>query len=491
MRNYKHQLWNELKAHASELSSYSMEHLYQCVPQRDTRFQQSSCGITYDFSKQRVTEKTLSLLLDLAKASELKQAINDLFSGEQVNISEKRPALHTALRDMECETLWVDGVNVMPLISDARMAMEDIANKVRSQTWLGYSGKAIKDVVNIGMGGSDLGMKFCINALYDKVHPDLNFHFISDVDPEWIERLLRMLSPETTLFIVSSKSFTTKETLHNAKRAMMWIGDVKHKGRHFIGVTAYPDRAHAFGIKTVLPIWDWVGGRFSICSAVNLSTMIAIGPEHFRAFLSGAHVMDLHFRQTPFENNLPVLAAMFGIWNINFNHLQTLLMLVYSNRLESFVQYIQQLDMESNGKSLDKQNKPVSYDTGPMVWGGHGNRAQHSYYQLLCQGTHRVAVDFITLKTLDEHMVNDFSRAKQEILAHGVRAEAEPSQQILGKMPMSHIQLDVCSPYTLGALVSLYEHKTYTQGVIWNINSFDQPGVESAKKYQSEQLDVI
>lgn len=487
----KTKFWKALEKEACYLSTCGLYDLYLQSPNRDDEFKQSACGIELNFSKQRVTEKILGLLFNLAEACQLKEKINALMSGEKVNVSENRAALHTALREPEYRPFMLDGRDIMRDVFEARHKMEVIAEDIRNQTWLGYSNQSIKDIVNIGMGGSDLGPKFCTTALSDYSSPVLRFHFISDADPDAFERATATLNPETTLFIVSSKSFSTQETLFNMKKAMDWIGDINHFEQHFIAVTVHIEKAHACGIKNILPIWDWVGGRYSACSAINLMTMIAIGPDKFKEFLSGAHAMDMHFKNTPFEKNLPVLTALLGIWNNNFMGIHTLLMLVYSSRLEQLVPYVQQLDMESNGKRIDRYNKNVPYATGPIVWGGHGNRAQHSYYQLLCQGTHRIAIDFISLKAFDESMVNTFCRAKQNVLTQGVNVSNEISKQILGEIPLSHFRLEHCSPYILGALISLCEHKIYTQGVVWDINSFDQPGVDSAKQHNGEQLECV
>jgi glucose-6-phosphate isomerase len=481
MNMLKEKIWKQLEKQADIMTGCKLNDLYQKTPDRDQNFKKTACGIELDFSKQRITPEILDVLFNLAYACQLKEKINALISGEKVNTSENRPALHTALRLPDSQSLMLDGRDIVLDVFDVRQRMEAIAEKVRKKEWLGYSNQPITNVVNIGMGGSDLGAKLCLDALYDNVSMELHFHFISDADPDAFKRTVATLNPETTLFIVSSKSFTTQETLFNMRQAMDWVGHNNCLDQHFIAVTARIEKAHAFGIKNSLPIWDWVGGRYSACSAVNLITMIAIGPNKFKAFLSGAHAMDLHFKNTPFESNLPILAALLGIWNNNFIGIHTLLMLVYSNRLEQLVPYVQQLDMESNGKTIDQMNQAVMYATSPIVWGGHGNRAQHSYYQLLCQGTHHVAIDFISLKIFDESMVNALCRSKQKILAEGVDTDDEISKRILGKTPFNHFHLETCSPYILGALISLYEHKAYTQGVIWNINSFDQPGVESAK----------
>ena len=488
---HKERIWKQLENQADIVSTCELSDLYQKTPDRDQNFKKAACGIELDFSKQRVTPEILETLFDLAHACQLKEKIHALISGKKVNTSENRSALHTALRLPDSHSLMLNGRDIVLDVVDVRHRMESIAEKIRSKNWFGYSNQPITDIVNIGMGGSDLGAKLCLGALANYKSRELSFHFISEVDPDAFQDTVTTLNPEKTLFIVSSKSFTTQETLFNTKKAMDWIGNASHFEQHFIAVTAHTEKAHAFGITNVLPIWDWVGGRYSVCSAVNLITMIAIGPVRFNEFLAGAHAMDMHFKHTPFEENLPILAALLGVWNNNFAAIPTLLMLVYSSRLEQLVPYVQQLDMESNGKRIDRENNAVPYATGPIVWGGHGNRVQHSYYQLLCQGTHRVAMDFISLKTLDECMMNTFCRAKQKILTEGVDTGDKIVKQILGGIPLSHFRLDECSPYILGALISLYEHKVYVQSVIWNINPFDQPGVESAKINEGEQFEFV
>lgn len=332
------------------------------------------------------------------------------------------------------------------------------------------------------MGGSDLGPRFSIHALANLAAKHLRYHFVSDVDPYALDNVIQHLKPETTLFIVSSKSFTTKETLYNAKKALAWVNHPTQIDKHFIAVTANVTKAKESGFGHVLPIWEWVGGRYSLCSAISLITAIAIGYDQFSQILAGAHSMDKHFRDTAFSANLPVLLGLTGIWNNNFLHIHNLLILVYTQQLDYFVPYIQQLDMESNGKSIDKHGRAVNHATGPIVWGGLGNQAQHSYYQLLCQGTHQVAADFVTVKSFNSELINAMSEAKRQILAHGVHEPENPNGYIPGNKPVNHIQLADCSPFTLGQLIALYEHKIYTQSVIWNINAFDQPGVESAKK---------
>ena len=473
--NMKSRLWNQLhnQADSFELNSH-----------KKSLLNAAACNIQVDYSNQHITPQTLALLLELADSVDLRQKIHGLMRGDTVNLSENRPALHTALRASGEKPVWVERFNVMPDIVNARHQMRDISECIRSNNWMGFAGTPITDVVNIGIGGSDLGPRFCINALTQYASPHLKYHFISDIDPDGFKQTIQSLQPETTLFIIASKSFTTQETLYNAKKAMDWIGE-KHIAKHFIAVTAQTDKARSFGIKTILPIWDWVGGRYSLCSAINLITAIAIGFDAFQDLLSGANSMDNHFHDAPFSDNLPVILALLGVWNNNFLHRQNLLILTYSRSLEYFVPFIQQLDMESNGKCIDNQGCPVNHSTGPLIWGGLGNQAQHSYYQLLCQGTHRVAADFISLNTLNGELINDLCMAKIRVLTQGVLMPENPIEHISPNLPLNHIQIENNSPFTIGALIALYEHKIFAQSVIWNINPFDQPGVDSAKRVRS------
>lgn len=444
----------------------------------------SACGITLDFSHQRLSDLTLENLCALAQQRSLSEKIQALMQGQIVNLSENRPALHTALRLPNATSIPIHP-RIMEDVQFAMNEMQAIVNKLRNQQWLGHSGAPITDVVNIGVGGSDLGPRFCMQGLGDYVTHDLSFHFISNADPNAFHRISKNLNPHTTLFIISSKSFTTDETLYNAQKAIAWINNPQGQRQHFIAVTAHPMRAYELGLVHVLPIWSWVGGRYSFCSAINLITAIAIGWDNFQSMLNGAHSMDMHFKDADFKDNLPVLLALLGIWTNNFLSIHNVLMLVYAEQLEQFVAYVQQLDMESNGKSHDHHGNEVKYSTGPMIWGGLGNQVQHSYFQLLCQGTHKVALDFITLDTYDEHMINQMCAAKINVLTKGVVDSQNPHGYIAGKIPLNHIRLSDCSPYTLGALIALYEHKIYTQSVIWDINPFDQPGVESAKRFRT------
>ncbi|KTC67994.1 glucose-6-phosphate isomerase [Legionella birminghamensis] len=474
--------WKALKSHATHLQSHSIFEIKQNNRTDNTLFNYSAGRLDIDFTNQKIIPETLSLLVELAKERELSQRIQALFGGDCVNFTENRPALHTALRQMHNKPLVINGKDIMAEIFAARAHMDEIAEKIRNGNWLGYTGKPVTDIVNIGIGGSDLGPRLCISALDALCHRDLKFHFVSSVDPFDFNYTVKSLNPETTLFLISSKSFTTRETLQNAKKAVGWLGLNALHERHFIAITANGNQAREFGFKTILPIWSWVGGRYSLCSAINLITMIAIGYENFAQILLGAHHMDEHYLQEDLSQNIPALLGLIGVWNNNFLDIHNLLMLTYAQQLEYFVPYIQQLDMESNGKSTNRKEEIVNYATGPMVWGGLGNQAQHSYFQLLCQGTHRITGDCIGVKSYNEETINQFLHEKLRILSDGIHDTEHLNKMIHGNIPLNLISLEEVTPYTLGSLISLYEHKIYTQSVIWDINPFDQPGVESAKQ---------
>jgi len=440
--------------------------------------------LSLHFSNQRVDEATLVALYDLAEACHIKSAIIALMTGLDVN--HQKPALHTALRCFTPAAMDTHDSDVHDLVTLARQMMRDISAQIRAGEWLGFSGKAVIDIVNIGIGGSQLGPKFCIDALQEFIQPGLRFHFIADFDSSAFHRVVQALNPETTLFIISSKSFTTPETLTNAHRAFAWLGTLEVVKKQVIAVTAFPDKAKALGIECVIPIGEWVGGRYSITSAINLVTCIGIGFEAFVEFLQGARAIDEHCFHADICNNLPVMLALLGIWNNNFLGIHHLVMLTYARSLQRFVPYIQQLDMESNGKSLDKHGRAVNYATGPIVWGGSGNQGQHSYFQLLCQGTHRVAIEMISAhRNLDDE-TQRMQYAHQQVLSQGVEPDEPLNGYIPGNIPIAHVQLLNCTARSLGALVALYEHKIFIQGVIWTINSFDQPGVESFKQRMQE-----
>ncbi len=469
--------WKLLKSHAEKICPHRMRDLQK------TSFSKypltlKQKGIQVDFRYQQMNEHTLDLLINLAHEKNIREKIASLMSGSNVNTSEEQPALHTALRVMDDREILVNGRNIVEDVFDTREKMRDIAEKIRSLNWYGYSGKPVTAIVNIGIGGSDLGPRFCVDALNIYTAEYLSYHFISDADPNAFRNTVKHLNQETTLFIVSSKSFTTQETLLNARKAIDWFGR-QDISAHFIAVTVNVNLAKSLGIHYVLPIWNWVGGRFSFCSAINLISCIALGFEQFMDILNGAYHIDHHFQSALMEENIPVMLALVGIWNINFLHITNMLVLVYARQLEKFVPYLQQLDMESNGKSIDIVGRAVNYATGPIVWGGLGNQAQHSYFQLLCQGSHPMMADFISSSEFNQDLINDVCYAKMQVLSEGVHAAGRG--YIPGGMRLNHIKLEQCSPFNIGMLIALYEHKIYVQGAIWNINVFDQPGVERAK----------
>jgi len=474
--------WQELKRQADSLHSRTIKQLRQEYPENLHLFQASASNIHLDYSHQRITANIVQALLKLAYQANLKQKIQDMLSGAIVNCSEARPALHTALRAPNNVEIWVENRNIITDIHNTLEQMSAISEQIRAKQWLGYSNQPITDIINIGIGGSHLGPWFCFTALRDQSLPTLNYHFIADIDPLQFKQTVAGLNPATTLFIISSKSFTTQETLQHMHSALEWIGPQQHAFRHFIAVTANPRKAQEYGMHNILPIWDWVGGRYSLCSAINLITMIAIGHVAFKALLAGAHSMDCHFRDSNFAQNLPVLLALLGIWNNNFLNINTLLLLVYANKLEYFVPHVQQLDMESNGKSRDHHGNLLDYVTAPLIWGGLGNQAQHSYAQLLCQGMHKLTADFICVDKFADQLINQLCRTKMRTLALGVDVQHDVTSCIPGNTSLNYIRLRDLSAFSIGSLVALYEHKIFVQGVIWNINSFDQPGVESMKQ---------
>jgi len=461
-------------------------------------------GLYLDYSKNRVTDETLNLLLQLAEESGLRDRIDAMFSGEKINITEKRAVLHIALRAPKDESILVDGKNVVPEVHAVLDRMADFSDRVRSGEWKGHTGKRIRNVINIGIGGSDLGPVMAYEALKHYSQRDMTFRFVSNVDGTDFAEAAQGLDPAETLFIVSSKTFTTLETMTNAQSARAWsiagfAGDDKSVAKHFVAVSTNAAEVSKFGINTanMFGFWDWVGGRYSMDSAIGLSTMLAIGPDNFRAMLHGFHQMDEHFRTAPFNGNLPVLMGLLGIWYNDFFGAQTVAVLPYEQYLKRFPAYLQQLTMESNGKHVTLEGKPVTHDTGPIYWGEPGTNGQHSFYQLIHQGTRLIPCDFIAftkpLNRVGRHqdilLANVFAQA--EALAFGktpeqVKAEGTPDWLVPhrvfeGNRPSNTILAESLTPEVLGKLVALYEHSVFTQGVIWNIDSFDQWGVELGK----------
>jgi glucose-6-phosphate isomerase len=469
-----------------------MRDLFAEDAQRGERLTLDAEGLFLDYSKNRITDETLRLLLELAEEQGVAERRDAMFAGEHINVTEDRAVLHVALRAPKGTSIEVDGEDVVPKVHEVLDRMSDFSERVRSGEWKGHTGKRIRNVVNIGIGGSDLGPVMAYEALRHYSQRDLTFRFVSNVDGTDIAEATRDLDPEETLFIVSSKTFTTLETLRNATTAREWLlaslDDDDAVAKHFVAVSTNAEEVSKFGIDTanMFGFWDWVGGRYSMDSAIGLSTMIAVGPENFRRMLAGFHAMDEHFRTAPLERNLPVLMGLLTVWYADFFNAQTVAILPYDQYLKRFPAYLQQLTMESNGKSVTLDGTRVDYETSPVYWGEPGTNGQHSFYQLIHQGTKLIPADFIgfnrSLNPVANHhdllMANVF--AQTEALAFGKTAE-EPYRRFEGNRPSNTVLADQLDPETLGKLVALYEHNVFVQGAIWNVNSFDQWGVELGK----------
>jgi glucose-6-phosphate isomerase len=496
--------WNALEIHHREIAGTELRSLFAEDPKRGERLALEAAGVYLDYSKNRLTDETLGLLVRLAEESGLRERIDAMFRGDPINVSEKRSVMHVALRAPRGATLNVQGENVVPAVHAVLEKMSSFAHRLRNGEWKGHTGRRIRNVINIGIGGSDLGPVMAYEALRHYSDRAMIFRFVSNVDGTDMAEALRGLDPAETLFIVSSKTFTTLETMTNAHTARDWslqglAGDMQSVARHFVAVSTNADEVAKFGIDTenMFGFWDWVGGRYSMDSAIGLSTMIAVGPDAFRSLLSGFHEMDEHFRSAPFARNIPVLLGLIGIWNTNFLGAQTVAVLPYDQYLKRFPAYLQQLTMESNGKHVTWDGRRVSYETCPIYWGEPGTNGQHSFYQLIHQGTRLIPCDFIafanTLNPLGEH--HDFLLAnvlaQGEALAFGktpdeVRKEGTPGWLVPhrifeGNRPSNTLLLDRLTPAALGRLVALYEHCVFTEGAIWQIDSFDQWGVELGK----------
>ncbi|HTI15850.1 MAG TPA: glucose-6-phosphate isomerase [Dictyobacter sp.] len=495
--------WKALEGHYQKVKDAHLRDLFAEDAKRGERLTLEAAGIYFDYSKNRVTDETIQLLLQLAESVGLRKRIDAMFSGEKINITEKRAVLHVALRAPRDQKIIVDGQDVVPEVHAVLDKMAGFANRVRSGEWKGYTGKRIRNVVNIGIGGSDLGPYMAYDAL--KYYSDRNItcRFVSNIDGTDFAEAVHDLDPEETLFIVSSKTFTTLETLTNARSARAWslatLKDDAAVAKHFVAVSTNETEVAKFGIDTanMFGFWDWVGGRYSYDSAIGLSLMIAVGPDNFREMLAGFHEMDEHFRTAPFAQNLPVLLGLIGIWYNNFFGAETVAILPYDQYLDRFSAYLQQLDMESNGKHVDLEGNVVNYQTGPIIWGQPGTNGQHAFYQLIHQGTKLIPADFIgfnqTLNPVQPHhdllMANFFAQTEalafgktsEEVAADGVPDFQVPHRTFEGNHPTNTIVADRLTPATLGKLVALYEHKVFVQGTVWNINSFDQWGVELGK----------
>jgi glucose-6-phosphate isomerase len=495
--------WKALREHYEEVQRVHLRDLFGDDPERGTTMTLEADGIYLDYSKNRVTAETIRLLVALAERAGLRQHIDAMFAGEKINRTEDRAVLHVALRAPEGEHISVDGADVVPAVHAVLRKMAAFSDSVRSGRHTGYTGRRIRNVVNIGIGGSDLGPAMAYEALKGYSDRNLTVRFVSNVDGIDVHESLLDLDPEETLFVVCSKTFTTLETLTNARTARDWLlaalKDDAAVAKHFVAVSTNAEKVAEFGIDTanMFEFWDWVGGRYSYDSAIGLSLMIAIGPEHFRKMLAGFHAIDEHFRTAPFERNLPVLLGVLGVWYIDFFGADTQTILPYSEYLSRFTSYLQQLDMESDGKSVTLDGEPVTYMTGPVVWGTPGTNGQHAYYQLIHQGTRLIPCDFIgfarAVTDVGDHqnmlMANFFAqtealafgKTRAEVEAEGVPAAQVPHRTFRGNHPTNTILAEELTPYVLGQLVAIYEHKVFTQGTIWNINSFDQWGVELGK----------
>ncbi len=496
--------WKALVAHHKKIKGLHLRKLFEDDAKRGERFTTEAAGLFLDYSKNRITDKTLKLLLQLAEESHLRGRIDAMFGGEKINVTENRAVLHVALRAPKNATILVDGKNVVPEVHAVLEKMAGFSNRIRNGEWKGFTGKRIKNIINVGIGGSDLGPVMAYEALRHYSERSLTFRFVSNVDGIDFVEATHDLDPAETLFIISSKTFTTLETMTNAQSARDWTlnglgGDVKAVAKHFVAVSTNAEKVSAFGIDTanMFGFWDWVGGRYSMDSAIGLSTMLAIGPENFRVMLAGFHEMDEHFRTAPFEKNLPALLALLTVWNTDFFGAETVAVLPYENYLKRFPAYLQQLTMESNGKHVTLDGKKVNYQTSPVYWGEPGTNGQHSFYQLIHQGTRLIPCDFIAfahaLTPLGRHhdilLANVFAQAEAlafgktaaEVKAEGTTAALVPHRVFEGNRPSNTILAEKLTPEILGKLVALYEHSVFTQGVIWNIDSFDQWGVELGK----------
>ena len=501
---HRRQAWKALQAHYKSMQAAHLQTMFAEDPQRGSRMTVEAVGLFLDYSKNRITDETIRLLVQLAEESGLREGIEAMFRGEKLNVTENRAVLHVALRAPREASIMVDGENVVPKVHAVLDRMTDFSHRVRRGEWKGHTGKPIRNVVNIGIGGSDLGPVMAYEALKSYSERSLTFRFVSNVDGTDLAEAVRDLKADETLFIVSSKTFTTLETMTNANSAREWSlaglgGDPASVAKHFVAVSTNAEAVAKFGIDTanMFEFWDWVGGRYSMESAIGLSTMLAIGPDNFRAMLDGSHQMDEHFRQTPFAENLPVLMGLLTIWYVNFFGAETVAILPYEQYLKRFPAYLQQLTMESNGKHVTLDGKTVSYDTSPVYWGEPGTNGQHSFYQLIHQGTRLIPCDFIafhqSLNPLGRHhdllMANVFAQTEalafgktaEEVKNEGTPAWLVPHRVFEGNRPSNTILAERLTPEALGKLVALYEHSVFTQGVIWNIDSFDQWGVELGK----------
>jgi glucose-6-phosphate isomerase len=517
--------WHTLNQHQSDIRNVQMRDLFKQNAQRFEEFSLTVDGILLDYSKHRITKETMPLLFQLARDSKIEEWRGRMFSGEKINITENRAVLHTALRNRSNTPVLVDGKDVMPEVNAVLAQMRTFTEQVRNGQWTGYTGKRITDIVNIGIGGSDLGPVMACDALKPYASPDLKAHFVSNIDGAHLMRALEQCNPETTLFIVASKTFTTQETMTNAHSARRWFLDAAkddhHVAKHFVALSTNAKAVEAFGIDThnMFAFWDWVGGRYSLWSAIGLSIALYVGMDNFEQLLAGGHAMDQHFLNAPLEQNMPVIMALLGVWYNNFFHVDTHAILPYDQGMSRFAAYLQQADMESNGKFICRDGSRVSYKTGPVIWGEAGTNGQHAFYQLIHQGTQMVPADF--LMPVDSHykvgspedqhhkiLQANFLAQTQALMLGKTREEARaelvkqglsgkeledllPHKVFEGNRPTTSIMFKQLTPFTLGKLIALYEHKIFVQGIIWDINSYDQWGVEYGKQIASQILPLL
>lgn len=521
----EHPVWQQLCEHQEKMAAVHMRDLFNENKDRFHEFSMQSEGLLFDYSKHRITQETLSLLMQLAREAGIEEWRTKMFGGDKINMTENRAVLHTALRNRSNKAVYVDGENVMPEVNKVLGQMRVFSDKVRNGTWLGFTGKRITDIVNIGIGGSDLGPVMVCDALKPYAHPELDVHFVSNIDGAHLDRALSKCDPETTLFIVASKTFTTQETMTNAKSARNWFlshaKEQAYVAKHFVALSTNAEAVQAFGIDLhhMFAFWDWVGGRYSLWSAIGLSIALYVGMDHFEDLLAGGHAMDQHFQSQPLDQNMPVIMALIGIWYNNFFHVDTHAILPYDQGMARFPAYLQQADMESNGKFICRDGTRVPYKTGQVIWGEAGTNGQHAFYQLIHQGTQIVPADFIMPihsntkmgeNDCEHHkilMANFLAQtqalmlgktkeqAREELEKQGMSGDALedllPHKIFEGNRPTTSIMFDRLDPHTLGKLIALYEHKIFVQGMIWNINSYDQWGVEYGKQIAKEILPLL
>lgn len=514
--------WQKLCAHQKTVAPLHMRDLFAADPKRFEKFSLKFDDLLFDYSKHRITDETLPILLQMAREAKIEQWRDKMFSGEKINITENRAVLHTALRNRANTPVTVDGKDVMPDVNAVLAQMREFSDKVRSGTWLGYTGERITDIVNIGIGGSDLGPVMVCDALKPYALASLNVHFVSNIDGAHLMRALEVCKPESTLFIVASKTFTTQETMTNALSARTWFLEsaqkTDHVAKHFVALSTNAKAVTEFGIdtKNMFTFWDWVGGRYSLWSAIGLSIALYVGMDNFEELLGGGHEMDMHFKTAPLEQNMPVILALIGVWYNNFFHVDTHAILPYDQSMARFPAYLQQADMESNGKFICREGSRVQYKTGPVIWGEAGTNGQHAFYQLIHQGTQIVPADFLmpvhSHYKIGKHgyahhkiLLANFLAQTQALMLGKTKQEAHaelekqgltgdaltkllPHKVFEGNRPTTSIMFDLLTPKTLGKLIALYEHKVFVQGILWDINSFDQWGVEYGKQIASQIL---